>query len=709
MAQGYTVLMLMLIIGLGADLLFIRIAKREQIAPKIAPNMVRSTLFFFCVNYFLISIVKAFLGEPENTLFESLWDMDYRTCIHYGIPLCIIEIILPFVMVTILKEKVQKFIDLFVADIISGEVLTFIIWGGTPSNFTFCVLFIVCAALAFAMVFLYKKELQFFEKKEYIKGIKAILPSIVMAIVMIVVYFPCELFLGNVEEFPCSFWELFGMLLVGTLVSIIVALVVCLFLLPKELSGFYSLLLFGVMVMGYLQSMFLNGKLDMLDGGVQVWGIPKQIINSVIWILVIGILLFIGCRKKSIQRIYKTVCIYICLIQVVSLGYMIFTTNTAKENQDSELTTFGSLELSGENNVVVFVLDRFESEILENIMETDNDFLDALSDFTFYDNATSQFSMTRSSIPHLLTGIAWNGELPDEYAEYAYEQNAALSAMAQNGYQLGVYTAVRYYAPRFYDLTINYRENVEKHCTFVDTISTMCKTSMYKIMPFALKSNYSYYSTDINSIAQSEEIWDIENDLPFYNSLIQEGITVNGDYDKVFRFYHMMGAHEPYYLSENMEYDKTGRQVSEWQQSRASLKIVYEYLRQMKELGIYDKATIIITADHGQRIERASLVDGKPTITSRPILLIKEAGVSQETMVVNNTPVSQENIIPTLLKAMDIDWHEYGRTLEEVPEDEKRERTYVDFDLIEQYIMEYAINGDARELENWSLKKEMAY
>lgn len=705
MTQRYIVIMLMFIIGLGADLLFTRIARRRE----IASNMVRAALFFFCVNYFLMSIVKAFLGEPENTLIESLWDMDYRTCIHYGVPLCIIEIILPFVIVIILKENAQKFIDLFVADIISGGVFIFIACGGISSNFAFCILFIACAVLAFVMAFSHKKELLFFSKKEYIKGVKDILPSIVMAAVMIVLYFPCELFLGNIEEFPCSFWELFGMLLVGTLVSITVVLMTCLFLLPKELSRFYSILLFGVMIMGYLQSMFLNGKLDMLDGGMQVWGIPKQVINSLIWIFVIGSIIFIGFRKKSAERIYKTVCIYICLIQVVSLGYMIFTTNTAKENQDSELTTFGSLELSGKNNVVVFVLDRFESEILENIMETDNAFLDALSDFTFYDNTTSQFSTTRASVPHLLTGVAWNGGLWDEYAEYAYSQSTALSTMAQNGYQLGVYTAIRYYTPRLYNLTINYRENVEKHCTFVDTISTMYKTSMYKIMPFALKSIYSYYSTDINSIAQSEEIWDIENDLPFYNSLIQEGLTINGDYDKVFRFYHMIGAHAPYCLSEDMEYDKTGRQVSEWQQSRASLKIVYEYLQQMKELGIYDDATIIITADHGQRIERASLVDGKPAITSRPILLVKEAGVSQEAMVVNDTPVSQENIIPTLLKAMGIDWHEYGRTLEEVPADEKSERTYVDFDLIEQYIMEYAINGDARELGNWSLKKEKAY
>ena len=224
-----------------------------------------------------------------------------------------------------------------------------------------------------------------------------------------------------------------------------------------------------------------------------------------------------------------------------------------------------------------------------------------------------------------------------------------------------------------------------------------------------IKSKYSYYSTDINSIAQSEEVWDIENDLPFYHNLVQEELEVNVEYDKAFRFYHMMGSHEPYYLSENMEYDKTGRQVTELSQSKASLKIVYEYLRQMKELGIYDDATIIVTADHGQRLEYAALVNGEPTITSRPLLLVKGAGIQQEMMTINNAPVSQENLMPTLLKAMGVDWHKYGKALEEVSVDDKKERTYVDFDLINRYVVQYAINGDAKELSSWSVKKGEPY
>lgn len=704
MEQGYLFMALILLIGLGSAMLFWGMSKKKN----ENPNKIRVTLFFFCINYFLVSCVKAFLGESESTLVESLWDMDYRTCIHYGIPLCAAGIILPVAMLIILKERAERYIYLFITNIIVGGIMATMICDGLQ-NGLFCILFVVCAGIAGVMTFVYKGQLVFFERGEYGNGCKMLLGQVGLAVIMLLLYFPIELFVGNLEEFQSSFWEFAGILVIGTLAIGTIVIILSLALLPKGAIRFLSLLLFGVLIMGYLQALLFNGRLAVLDGSEQTWGNVQQIVNSGVWIIVVGFIIFMGYRKRKVEQIYRTICIYICLVQIVSLGYLIITTKFTKESGAAELTIEGALELSDKENVIVFVLDRFESEILETIMETDNAFLEPLSDFTFYDNATSQFSMTKSSIPHMLTGVAWNGDIPENYTKYAYQRSDALSEIAKKGYHMGVYTAIRYYTPLFYEETANYKEHVEKHYSFIKTLSMMYQTSMYKIMPFMIKSKYSYYSTDINNIAQSEEVWDIENDLPFYHNLVQEELAVNVEYDKAFRFYHMMGSHEPYYLSENMEYDKTGRQVTELSQSKASLKIVYEYLRQMKELGIYDDATIIVTADHGQRLEYAALVNGEPTITSRPLLLVKGAGIQQEMMTINNAPVSQENLMPTLLKAMGVDWHKYGKALEEVSVDDKKERTYVDFDLINRYVVQYAINGDAKELSSWSVKKGEPY
>lgn len=79
----------------------------------------------------------------------------------------------------------------------------------------------------------------------------------------------------------------------------------------------------------------------------------------------------------------------------------------------------------------------------------------------------------------------------------------------------------------------------------------------------------------------------------------------------------------------------------------------------------------------------------------------------QESMTINSAQVSQENLTATLLKAADIDWQGYEKPLEEVPPGEERERTYVDFSP--NTAIQYSINGDVKEIENWGIKLQKTY
>lgn len=56
-----------------------------------------------------------------------------------------------------------------------------------------------------------------------------------------------------------------------------------------------------------------------------------------------------------------------------------------------------------------------------------------------------------------------------------------------------------------------------------------------------------------------------------------------------------------------------------------SLKMVGEYIEQLKKLGKYDSSTIIILADHG---------DGDFSLN--PIFLIKRKGESREEMIIDS-------------------------------------------------------------------------
>ena len=166
----------------------------------------------------------------------------------------------------------------------------------------------------------------------------------------------------------------------------------------------------------------------------------------------------------------------------------------------------------------------------------------------------------------------------------------------------------------------------------------------------------------------------------------------------------MRGPHGPFYLSDDVKYEPTGREATVSSQGRGSLRIVYEYLEQMKELGIYDDATIIITADHGQGyILDSDKTSGKPDRTSRPIFIVKKPNEQGEAMRISNAPVSQAELIPTILGAVGADGSDYGRTFEDISENEERERMYVD--VYSYFTVQYTIHGDAADLDNWDIKK----
>lgn len=666
-------------------------------------TFVKSVFFFFFCSYFLISALKWFLGSPDNTLSESFWDADYRTYIHYGVPVLIFSVLMPIASEVVLRLKLTKLIGVFDSIMFIGLFMAYIS-RGVISNAVFCTTFAISLIITVIITYLYKKEIIYLEKSDCRKYIWDLAPAVVTLLFMTGVYYPNELYLNNLDEFLNPFGQsililLFGSVLLGA------AMFFCLLLMPKAWIKVCNLALSGMAVMGYLQAMFLNGELQALTGDEQTWSIGTRLVNALIWLMVVSLICVVGYRKEIVLKISKGICIYICLIQIVTLGYMVVTTDVSTNGSEKALTTQNSLELATDDNVLVFVLDMFDSSVFQEILEEDSEFLAPLSDFTFYRNATSAFGHTKISLPYLLTGTQWKEGLnAEQYHDYAYANSDALRTISQQGCDIGVYTKVDYLDSSVYDVISNYSDSAVRNCNIVSTYSTMFRTSMYKLMPFIFKQGFTYYTRDIVEMVDAGEIWTIENDLPFYNNLIKQGLSVNDQYQKAFRFYHMVGDHEPYYLSEDLQYDRTGRENSAYSQAKGCLKIVYEYLNQLKTLGKYEDATIIITADHGQIATYDSEVEG-PAITSLPIMLVKEKGSSQDSLYVSDVPVSQTEIMPLVMKSVgNPDWADYGKTFDEINSKEERPRYYVDM-LDNKYMIQFVINGDANELANWSTYK----
>ena len=103
------------------------------------------------------------------------------------------------------------------------------------------------------------------------------------------------------------------------------------------------------------------------------------------------------------------------------------------------------------------------------------------------------------------------------------------------------------------------------------------------------------------------------------------------------------------------------------------LLAVQEYFRQLKELGLYDDATIIISADHGY------------FECFQAVFLIKTPGQSFEEMQISHAPVAQEDILATVLDCVGADYSPLGRSVFDVAENEYRWRTTHVWGYMTQY------------------------
>ena len=86
----------------------------------------------------------------------------------------------------------------------------------------------------------------------------------------------------------------------------------------------------------------------------------------------------------------------------------------------------------------------------------------------------------------------------------------------------------------------------------------------------------------------------------------------------------------------------------------------------LKEVGVYDNATIIITADHG----------GQEYPYYQPIFYVKRPNEHHETSPQTTAPISHNDLLATYAVSMNLDAGEYGYSIFDFEDGQERERTY---------------------------------
>lgn len=685
---------MMLVCALISTVLYTRIEKKEA--------WLHYFLFFYFDIIFIISGIKWFLGSADNSLSQSLWDTVPKTFLHYGPILVFISIVLPLAMHFVFRSHGISIIKGFV----SVEVVclfTIFLLRGIVSNSIYCISFFGCLVLSFVLYFVFHIKLTFNSSKDTIIfarnnwKILALLPFLAL------IYFPSELYFMNVSEFSNNYLP-FICILVMSAVLLSAILLVVISIVPAKWSRIVGVCLFALSLCCYLQGTFLDNILHAMEGGDNRWSAEASIGNLVLWSVILVVTLIISVKIKDAMKYMNYVAAFLLIVLSLTLIVLIIQNVSVLTKEGGAITNESALVLAADENVVVFILDMTDTADMERLLRDNPKYAEPLSDFTFYNNVVSRHSQTYLAIPYLLTGTEWVNNSDMKYCDYAYlNDNVFIKELNENGVELGIYTDAQYIDESFYGILPNYKENVVRRSNIFNTVTTMWKTSMYKLLPLVLKNNYSYYSDEIEAMTNIKNKWDINNDVLFYNMLQEKEISVSNDMSASYKFYHMRGAHYPYYLSEDIKIDNGHRDVSWTTQTKGSMNIVYEYIRQLKEKGIYDNTTIIITADHGAFNATRSVYDiekGSMNGPCMPIMFVKLAGQKGDALTYNEAPLSQGDMLATIAEIFGVSGSKYGAVFNSVSIDSDRARYFYDYG---QGDIRVKVIGDAHDINNWTL------
>lgn len=545
-----------------------------------------------------------------------------------------------------------------------------------------------------------------------------LIPALLMSFAFAFTFFvfgPYELYISNMKYITFSFrYLVMPMVICGLCVFIVLSFI--LLMLRGKLFNYALSFVAALTIAGYVQGNFINIKHGTLDGSSVDWTaytIPA-VLNALIWL---GILAFVLAvmyfSRKAWTLGIGIVSVMLIGAQTVALISLLTTTNFTIINENGYLSDIGIYELAPKNNVVVFLMDRFDTAYAKKQLE-DPEVEKNLSGFTYYEDFTGSYSRTYPSVNYLLTGIKTDYSVPtDEYVKKAWEETTFFKDIKNAGYASKIYTEANYV---YFDID-NLRGSVDnigestQTVNYKEMVRYMLTLSAYRYAPEALKPYFWFYTGDLASIAtvsNSESSIHKTDDVEFYKGVREKGISVDDSLTGEFIFYHLQGSHDPFVM------DANGNRVdvSSWDwsaglkgQTRGNLNMIFEYIRQLKALGLYDSTTIIITADHGWTGTMEKLDHERLLAT-----FVKPAGADpDEPLKRSSKQVCQDNLRASIISYLGLDSTPYGRTLEDIGEDETVTRYFWmsgsnstksrrDVNLVT-----YKINGDGRNFENWKI------
>ena len=452
---------------------------------------------------------------------------------------------------------------------------------------------------------------------------------------MAFIFAPIQFYVGNQDEFWFTFLQLLSVGAIGFVFCLVVLGGILLLLSKTPLAKIIFSVVLCAFVYFYIQGNFVPRNYGVMDGKTIDWNsyhgyaITSIVLIAVFATIALALILF---AKEKVLKIAKVISMMLTAIMLISTTTLLIQNKDVfTVEKDLVCTDEGLYEFSENQNVIVIILDTFDSNYFDKILELNgSEVTDTLKDFTYYRNTVGSYPTTKGALPYIVTGL-WNeNEVPwKEYLSDAYGESEFLNFLEDNDYEIGLYTEQPFANEDYRDFS-----NIMNKKTVVDNkfgfLTKMLELVSFNYMPHQLKQ-YFYITGDafdsFYALDDSTSVYDYHI-VSNYAELCDIEFSVT-DSNSVFKIIHFDGTHAPATFNAELE-ECEGVTVND--EAMGNITYLNKYFDMLKEYDLYEKTPIIVMADHGCGYG----------ISQSPLFMIKNIGEEHGTLQISDVAMSHE-------------------------------------------------------------------
>jgi len=253
------------------------------------------------------------------------------------------------------------------------------------------------------------------------------------------IFGPAYIYYTNSLEFNFSFsWIIYH--LAGIALALILLTGGVVFLFRKKHFNRVISLLFVIALLSWIQGNLLVWNYGPLDGREIHWGQKwvLGLVDGALWILSI---VLSQVKPGFFAKYARRASMAFIAIQAVSLTLAIVQAPKIPSFKYYYIDESTKFSFSAQENAVVLMLDTYQSDIFQEIINEEPRYKEMFRGFTYFRNTLSAAPKTYTSVPSFLTAHIYDNSVPmQDFLEEAYLSGSSLpKVLKDNGFRVELY------------------------------------------------------------------------------------------------------------------------------------------------------------------------------------------------------------------------------------------------------------------------------